>query len=98
MTAVASQTRLTPDDLLRLEDEGLFDLVDGKLVEKQMGYLSSLTAGRVTTALSIHVAKEGLGDVLPEQTFRCFPNDPERIRRPDVAFVLASRTLGLPIE
>jgi hypothetical protein len=26
-----SSTRLTPDDLLRLEEEGLFELVDGKL-------------------------------------------------------------------
>jgi Uma2 family endonuclease len=36
MTALAPQTRFTPDDLLRLEEEGLYELVDGKLVEKPM--------------------------------------------------------------
>jgi Uma2 family endonuclease len=98
MTAAISSTRLTPDDLLRLDDEGLFELVDGKLVEKPMSRLSSLTAARITTALSIHSAPRNLGDVLPEQTFRCFPHERDRVRRPDVAFIIASRTIGLPDE
>jgi len=45
MTTAVSTPRLTPDDLLRLEDEGLFELVDGRLVEKQNSYLATLTAG-----------------------------------------------------
>ena len=33
----------------------------------------------------------GAGDVLPEQTFRCFPDEPAAVRRPDVAFIAAGR-------
>lgn len=98
MTTVQANTRFTPDDLLRMEDDGLFELIDGRLVERHMGYLSSLTAGRVTNALFTHASKQQLGDVLPEQSFRCFPHEPDRIRRPDVAFILASRASGLPME
>ena len=98
MTVALSSTRLTPDDLTRLEDEGLFELVDGKLVEKQMSRIASLTAGRITTALSIYVARGNFGDVLPEQTFQCFPRDRNLIRRPDVAFIISARTAGLPDE
>ena len=31
----------------------------------------------------------GAGDVLTEQSFRCFPDDPAAVRRPDVAFIAA---------
>jgi Uma2 family endonuclease len=98
MTAVQPKSQFTPDDLVRMEDDGLFELVDGKLVEKQMGYLANWTAGRVTKVLSIHADKADLGVVVPEQSFRCFPNEPERIRRPDVAFITASRAVDLPDE
>jgi len=98
MTAAVSSARLTPEDLLCLEEDGLYELVDGKLVEMKMSYLANLTAGRVITVLSNFVAPANLGDVLPEQTFRCFPGDPDRVRRPDVAFILASRTPRVPAE
>jgi hypothetical protein len=35
MTTIASQTLFTPDDVLALEEEGLYELVDGRLVEKK---------------------------------------------------------------
>jgi len=77
-----------------MDEEGLFELVDGKLIEKQTGYLSNLTAGMVVGELRAH----GAGAVLPEQSFRCFPNDPDRIRRPDVACIIASRAAGISAE
>ena len=98
MTVALPSTPLTPDDLTRLEDEGLYELVDGKLVEKPMSRIASLSAGRITTALSNHVERGNLGDVLPEQTFQCFPRDRNLIRRPDVAFITSTRTIGLPDE
>ena len=97
-TAISSTSRVTPDDLLRLEEEGLYELVDGRIVEKQMSYLANLAAGRITTVLSNYVAPSKLGDVLPEQSFQCFPNEPDRIRRPDVAFILAARAPKGPIQ
>ncbi len=89
--AAAARPPLSPDDLLAMESAGLFELVDGRLVEKRMGYDANWTAGRITTHLSIHLMRTGGGDVLPEQSFRCFV-DPDQVRRPDVAFIAAGRT------
>ncbi len=99
MSAVSIPTRFTPSDLLNLEDEGLFELVDGKLVEKDMSSIANLTAGLVATALNNFNAasKSGLG-VYPEQSFQCFAHDPELIRRPDVAVIVAPRLGGVPEE
>jgi Uma2 family endonuclease len=51
MTIADAQTRYTPDDLLSLESEGLFELVDGQLVEKTMSSVASKTAGIVIARL-----------------------------------------------
>jgi Uma2 family endonuclease len=80
----------TPDDVLRLEDEGLYELVDGRLIEKPMSELAIKTAGFITVVLGNHVMPNDLGDLYPEQTFQCFPHDPALLRRPDIAFVLAT--------
>jgi len=92
MTTTTSTTaRLTPDDLSQIQDEGLFELVDGKLIEKKMSLLTSETAGLIAGALLAHVKPAGLGVVLPEASFRCFPNDPDRVRRPDVSFIAKAK-------
>lgn len=91
MTTVQANVRFTPDDLLRLEEEGQFELIDGKLSEKKMSLLANLTAGRVLVALSNFASRTGIGFAVPEQSFQCFPDYPDRIRRPDVAFILAGR-------
>ncbi len=73
MTIANPQSLYTPDDLLHLEDEGLFELVDGKLVEKQMSSIASQTAGLITATLINFVNASKSGDVVyPEQSFRCF--------------------------
>jgi Uma2 family endonuclease len=92
-------TRFTPEDLLKLEDEGLFELVEGRLVEKQMSSLANRTAGLVATSLNNFIENSGIGGaIIPEQTFQCFPHDPSLIRRPDVAFVAAPRMVAVPEE
>ena len=48
ITAVATQTRYTPEDLLAMPDGKNYELVDGQLVERKMGVESSWVAGRVT--------------------------------------------------
>jgi Uma2 family endonuclease len=95
---MSASSRITPDDVLELEGDGLYELIDGKQVEKKMSYLSSPAAGLMTAALLPYARPNKLGDVLPKQTFMCFPEDPEKIRRPDVAFVLAQRTPAGPTE
>ncbi len=95
MTALATRPRFTPEDVLRMEPDALYELVDGSLVKKKMSELANETAGLITFALVMHTRTANLGRVLPEQSFQCFPHDPDVIRRPDVSFIAAAR---LPAE
>jgi len=81
-------TKLTPDDLLHLPDGGKgYELVDGELKELNVSFLSSFVAGQTYFALRTHVGTSRLGWVSPEGTsFRCFPDDENRVRRADTAF------------
>ena len=81
----------TPDDVPALESRGLFELVDGQLVEKAMAYVANYVAGEVTLYLKLYCRQTNAGHVLPEQSFCCFPHDPDLVRRPDVAFISQAR-------
>lgn len=94
-TTMVAQTPITPSDLLDLEDEGLFELVGGKLVEKSMSSLASRTAGVITIRLGIHNEQSRFGEIYPEQSFQCFPEDSDLIRRPDIAFITSDRLAGV---
>jgi Uma2 family endonuclease len=85
--------KLTPDDLFRLPDRGKgFELVDGELQELNVSFLSSFMAGRLFLQLALYVESNKLGWVSPEGTsFRCFPDDPDRVRRADTAFHVLGR-------
>jgi Uma2 family endonuclease len=97
MTLAAPQSRYAPDDVLRLEDGGLYELVDGMLVEKEMSSLANETAGLITAALVMSIKAAKSGDaVYPEQAFQCFAHNPDLIRRPDVAVIVASRLSAVP--
>ena len=80
---------VSPDDLLTMD--GLHELTDGRLLEKGLSYDANWTAGRIGYYLTGHLIRTGAGDVLPEPSFRCFPDDPMTVRRPDVAFLAADR-------
>jgi Uma2 family endonuclease len=86
-------TKYSPDDLLRLPDRGKgFELVGGELKELSVSYQSSYTAGRLFLRLAQFVEARNLGWVAPEGTsFRCFSDDPGRVRRADTAFHLLDR-------
>lgn len=95
MTTAPFPIRFTPDDVLKLEDQGLFELVEGRLVEKQMGLVATKTVAEIFFCLMTFAKKTNAGIVVTEQSFRCFPDDPDQMRRPDVAFILAERSAGL---
>lgn len=82
---------LTADDLLEMPDGDRYELVDGELVEKLMSEESNVIAGGLLGLLLEFVKPKKLGFVIPEQTYRCFPDDPNKIRRPDVSFILAEK-------
>lgn len=86
-------TGLAAPPAVRLADADVPDpgpgqeLVDGELQELNVSYLSSFVAGAVYFALCSYVAAHPVGWVAPEGTsFRCFRDDPTRVRRADVAF------------
>lgn len=79
---------ITPEDLLRMPDEGRgYELVDGELKELNVSYLSSFVAGRAFARINMYVEQGNSGWVSPEGTsFQCFPDDPNKVRRADTAF------------
>lgn len=78
----------TVDDVVRIErsENRLFELVDGVLVEKAMGFTESRLAAAIIAALSNYVDSEDLGVVTgrPDGMIQ-FPAN--LVRMPDVAFV-----------
>ncbi len=87
---------VTPEDLLKLGQQGLFELVDGRLVEKPMGALSGETATIISSTLHPFIRSRRLGELYSETTFCCFPHNPTQVRRPDLAFVAAGRVHLVP--
>ena len=91
MSAV-QDTRLTADDLLALLDEQDYELVDGRLRERNLGMESSWVALNIAYLLFDFVKDNGLGWIFGEGTgFQCFAEDPNRVRKPDVSFVVREK-------
>jgi Uma2 family endonuclease len=98
MTIADPVARFTPDDLLRIDGEGLYELVDGQLIEKHMSYLAGKTTFTLGTKLYTYTQMHDLGDLLSETTFQCFPEKPGSVRRPDIAFIAKDRAPADPGE
>jgi Uma2 family endonuclease len=83
----------SPDDLLALPDDGkMYELVADKLVEVGVSELSNQTAIELILRLGDVVRPRGLGKLCSEgSSFRCFPGDPRKVRRPDAGFIRADR-------
>jgi Uma2 family endonuclease len=91
MIQAAVTEQYTPEDLLRLGSDKLYELVDGRLVENRMSSESSWIATRLARWLEAYIEQLQLGWVWVENTFQCFPDAPNKVRRPDIAFVRAGR-------
>lgn len=77
-------------EALATEPEGLYEVVDGRVVEKPpMGSYESELASILQEILGPFARSRGLGRVLTEMIFDLRPAV-DRQRRPDVAFVSAS--------
>ena len=90
---------VTPDDLLNMEDGHRFELIDGKLVERNMGQKSSVIAYIVNVRLGSYIA-----GVLPgwgagaDCGFRIF-SDPGMVRFADGSYTAGERLPdGLPVR
>src|SRR5882724_1836178 len=95
MTAITEQRSFTPEDLLALPDSVNYELVDGHLVERNMGFVSSDVAAQILMLIRLFVMDHRLGRVLgADASYQCFADFPGKIRKPDVSFVRAGRFPG----
>ena len=95
---MATKARVTAQDLWRLgEGDVRRELVDGEVVEMApVGGIHGEITGRICRSLVEHVDHHGGGKVLVGDVgfVLSLPNDPERVRAPDVAFVGSHKLPG----
>ena len=95
MSTFTSGTAITPEDLLNMADGKNYELINGDLVERDMGNESSEIAGRILILIGIFLRGRALGRLfMSDAGFQCFPLDPTRVRKPDVSFVRTGRLPG----
>ncbi|MEX2173388.1 MAG: Uma2 family endonuclease [Pirellulaceae bacterium] len=92
MSTVLGKSQFTPADVLSLSGDERFELADGQLVRKEMSALAAVVASRINRRLGNIVEPQALGTVFTsDASYRCFPEEPDRVRRPDVSFIDRSR-------
>jgi Uma2 family endonuclease len=87
------QREYTPEDLLTMPGGENFELIDGRLVERHMSFLSGWVAGELIRVLGNHCHQRRLGWVIPggDGGYQGFPDSPRTVRKPDVSFVRHGR-------
>ena len=87
-----SERLYSVEEYLALPDAERFELVDGHLSEPPVSTLSSWVEGEFLAMLREHVMKSRLGWVFTSSNlYRCFPDRPDQIRKPDVSFIARDR-------
>jgi len=95
MSTIASNSHITPEELLDLPDGVSFELVDGKLLERNMGMRSSRIAATLVGLITAFLANRRLGFLFgPDAGYQCFKDDPTKVRKPDVSFIKLGRLPG----
>src|SRR5688572_9290866 len=92
MSTVVATTGYSADDLFKMPDGDQFELVDGQLVERDMGAKSSAVGGQVYFLLRQHNLAPPCGHVLPADCgYQCYRDAPDKVRKPDVSFIRLGR-------
>jgi Uma2 family endonuclease len=95
MSILSPASTVTPEELEAMPDSVDFELVDGKLVERHMGLESSEIAARIIILIGIFLRDHRLGRLFgADAAYRCFPDVPDKIRKPDVSFIRNGRLPG----
>lgn len=75
-----------------MPDGHRFELVDGQLVERNMGAESSWVAQQINRRLGNYAEAQQQGLVMgPDCGYQIFPDDPSRVRFPDGSFIRRGR-------
>src|SRR5437870_13609476 len=89
---IATERRCTPEDLLAMPEGERYELVDGRLVERNMGSEADWIAGNLFGLLFIWNRTRKCGWLLhSESSYQCFPGKPGQVRRPDLSFIRSGR-------
>ena len=84
--------RYTPQDLLAMPDNNGMELVDGQIVEKEVSRESSEVEGLILFRIQAFLADHPIAKAYPASLgYTCFPDDPVKMRKPDVTVVQLSR-------
>jgi Uma2 family endonuclease len=90
----AWQRHFTADEFLLIDNHGL-ELVDGRVQEKNMGAFSSTVGVWILVVLTRGFDWQKIGHFLDaEGGYQCWPNDRDRVRKPDISFVHRARLPG----
>jgi Uma2 family endonuclease len=93
MNAPLLEKTYTPEDLLGLGDDRIYELLDGQLVEKPMGAKAAVIGSSLHGLIGPFVRAKKLGFVLDaDGGYELFPGRP-RVRKPDVSFIRRGRLL-----
>jgi len=97
--ATDTQAEITPEDLLLIDDRPMPELVDGELLEREVGQKSDSIALRIGRYVGNHVEAHNLGLVNGAQgSYQIFPEAPNKVRIPDVSFTRQDRLpAGAPV-
>lgn len=92
----AVRKRVTAAELLAMPNAKDFELVNGELVERNMGWESECVGMNISALLWNYCREHGCGWVNGSSAgYQCyeevFPDDPERVRKPDVSYLAAER-------
>ena len=80
----------TPDDLLTMPEGDRYELIDGRLVERNMGGWSVHVGTRLLILIGSFDPKQKIGWLLTtDASYQCFPKN--RVRRPDLSFICLGR-------
>ena len=92
MTTMIQDKLYTADELLKMPDGDRYELVGGKLVERHMGMESSFVALRIGTKINLFLQQFPIGLAFgADGSYQCFPDAPEKVRKPDVSFIRNGR-------
>ena len=99
-TISAPAERITPEELLRMPDNSTLELVNGRIVEKNVSSQSSEVELWIGTRLTMFVMSHPIAKVFPAslgfQCFRSLEFDRDRIRKPDATVIRLERIATLP--
>lgn len=89
---VVAEKLYTPEELLSIADGKDYELVDGRLVERNMSVLSSWVGGQLYSELNVFLRDNPLGWAWPSDLgYACFPDAPKKVRKPDVTYIRKER-------